>query len=61
MSMKRMTDGSVAAAILCRPPTLLADFTEHHKARPNSRIRGLLRFQQNPQRNWGPGTRGRAK
>lgn len=60
VSMKRMTDGSVAAAILCRPPTLLADFTEHHKARPNSRVRGLLRFQQNPQRNWGPGMRGRA-
>lgn len=60
VSMKRMTDGSVAAAILCRPPTLLADFSEHHKARPSSRVRGLLRFQQNPQRNWGPGMRGRA-
>ncbi|XP_054283171.1 tRNA (guanine(26)-N(2))-dimethyltransferase-like isoform X1 [Macrosteles quadrilineatus] len=59
VSEKRLVPGSVAAAIILEPPNLIANFDIHPRARPSSAIRKLVRYQQNPEKNWGPGTRAR--
>lgn len=51
---------SHAAAILSRTPAATVSFDLHEKANPESRQMGLVRFQENPQRYWGPGTRAKA-
>uniref|UniRef100_A0A1B6IPS7 tRNA (guanine(26)-N(2))-dimethyltransferase n=1 Tax=Homalodisca liturata TaxID=320908 RepID=A0A1B6IPS7_9HEMI len=59
VSQKRLVTGSVAAAIILEPPNLIANFDIHPKARPSSSMRKLLRYQPNPEKNWGPGMRAR--
>lgn len=61
VSQKRLAVGSVPASIIMEPPTLIANFDIHPKARPSSSVRKLLRYQQNPEKNWGPGMRARVK
>jgi tRNA (guanine26-N2/guanine27-N2)-dimethyltransferase len=51
----------VAAAILSREPTNEINIGVRSDANPASRERGLSRFQENPQRFWGPGMRDRSK
>jgi len=54
VSESRLQDGSAAKAILSKPPQLDACFDPHPAANPPSRAQGLLRWQMNPDRNWGP-------
>ncbi|XP_046441270.1 tRNA (guanine(26)-N(2))-dimethyltransferase-like [Daphnia pulex] len=46
--------------ILSRPVTIQADFTTHPKGNPSSRMQKLVRFQENPEKNWGPKCRAKA-
>jgi len=50
----RLQDGSTAKAILSKLPELDACFDPHSDANPPSRAQGLLRWQMNPDRDWGP-------
>lgn len=54
---KRLTPGSVAKAILDQKSEAEISFTEHPLANPESREKGLLRWQTNPERYWGPKAR----
>jgi len=54
VSESRLQDGSTAKAILSKLPQLDACFDPHPDANPPSRSQGLLRWQMNPDRNWGP-------
>ena len=56
---KRLTDGSPAKHILDQEPTTEISFYPHPDANPKSRTEGLLRFQINPERGWGPKARPR--
>ncbi|CAG8494843.1 11033_t:CDS:10 [Ambispora leptoticha] len=47
--------------ILGNPPSFEADFTFHKDADPPSRKIKLMRFQMNPQKNWGPKARASSK
>jgi tRNA (guanine26-N2/guanine27-N2)-dimethyltransferase len=51
----------VAAALLLREPTNEINMELRFDANPESRERGLSRFQENPKRYWGPGMRARNK
>lgn len=51
----------VAAAILSKEPANDINMHLRRDANPESRERGLSRFQENPQRFWGPGMRARSK
>jgi tRNA (guanine26-N2/guanine27-N2)-dimethyltransferase len=51
----------VAAAVLSQEPTSEIDMELRSDANPESREKGLSRFQENPQRFWGPGMRARSK
>ncbi|KDR12969.1 putative N(2),N(2)-dimethylguanosine tRNA methyltransferase, partial [Zootermopsis nevadensis] len=51
----------VAAAILSREPVTEINMELRSDANPESRERGLSRFQENPQRFWGPGMKARHK
>lgn len=57
----KIPDGSPAAAILAGTPRHEdISFLLHPDANPESRERGLKRFQVNPEKNWGPKMRSRA-
>lgn len=60
VSVKRLTDGSVAKNILSIEPEKDYSFTLHPDANPKSKRMGLVRFQENPLPFWGPGTRATA-
>ena len=45
---------SPADYLLSRTVTVVADFSPHQDANPNSRKAKLVRFQENPEKNWGP-------
>ncbi|KAF8567453.1 hypothetical protein P879_03986 [Paragonimus westermani] len=45
------------AALLARPIRSQVDFTLHPEANPPSRVDGLIRFQQKPEKFWGPKAR----
>ena len=51
----------VAAAILSKEPVSVLNMELRADANPESREKGLARFQENPQRFWGPGMRSRSK
>ena len=59
VSAKRLTDGSVAQAILRQEPHLAVSFAAHPSANPASRQKGLVRWQKNPEPEWGPKPRAR--
>ena len=54
---KWLQDGSAAKAILDKPPKVEASFEKHDDANPESRRRGLVRWQTKPERDWGPKAR----
>lgn len=57
---KRLIGETPVAKILSVKPEKEYCFHNHPEANPLSRKSGLLRFQENPQRFWGPGTRAQA-
>ena len=59
VSAKRLTEGSIAQAILQQEPRLEVSFAAHPGANPASRQKGLVRWQQNPEPEWGPKPRAR--
>lgn len=54
VSEKRLQPGSVVKAILDKKATHDVSFEIHPDANPPSRKQGLLRWQINPEPNWGP-------
>lgn len=54
VNSKRLVEGSPAAVILARQPSIEVCFGNHDNANPKSRSQGLLRWQSNPEKNWGP-------
>lgn len=54
---RHMTDGSVVKEILSKEPLASIEFDFHAQAIPDSKKMGLLRWQKNPQPEWGPKTR----
>lgn len=61
VSEKRLQESSVTSFILEKVPQYEIDFSFCKNAVPNSAAIGLLRYQQNPMPNWGPGTRSKSK
>ncbi|KAJ3043061.1 tRNA methyltransferase 1 [Rhizophlyctis rosea] len=63
--VKRQLPNAPGTIILQKPRTLDISFTKHPNADPPSRKIKLVRFQENPTRNWGPmakaGTKSAAK
>ena len=57
VSSKRLKDGTPAKAILDQEPSIEVSFDRHPDANPKSRAARLVRFQQNPERDWGPKSR----
>ncbi|XP_005098109.1 tRNA (guanine(26)-N(2))-dimethyltransferase [Aplysia californica] len=57
VTQKRMEDGSVTKSILEKAQVSQVSFEEHPEANPQSREIGLLRWQTNPEPNWGPKAR----
>ena len=51
---KRLKGNSTAKSLLDTPPQLIADFTLHPDANPGSRKAGMVRYQTNPEPDWGP-------
>ena len=54
ISAKRLKGHTPAKSILDIAPCFTADFTLHPEANPKSRKDGLVRYQKNPQPDWGP-------
>ncbi|KAI9189906.1 RNA methyltransferase tRNA(m5U54)methyltransferase [Blastocladiella emersonii ATCC 22665] len=54
---KEQPEGSVARAIRDKAMTITPDFTYNKAANPPSRKIKLVRFQENPEKNWGPKAR----
>ncbi|BFY98987.1 hypothetical protein BsWGS_02027 [Bradybaena similaris] len=57
INTKRLTEGSVVKTILDQQQTREVSFKEHADANPQSREKGLLRWQTNPEPYWGPKAR----
>ncbi|KAL3273071.1 hypothetical protein HHI36_014526 [Cryptolaemus montrouzieri] len=60
INTKRLIGENPATRILSIKPEIKHNFNFHTLANPESRKTGLLRFQENPQPHWGPGTRNTA-
>jgi len=62
VKMSNIKDGTPAMSLLSKEPSKIADFTTHPSAIDSSSVK-LVRYQQNPTPNWGPGSRagGKAK
>lgn len=60
VSAKRLTEAGVARKILSVESEQQYSFEMHVNAKPESKRLGLVRFQENPQPFWGPGTRATA-
>ncbi|KAL5004264.1 hypothetical protein ScPMuIL_017720 [Solemya velum] len=50
----RLAVGTPAKAILEKTSTSEVSFEEHPQANPHSRKEGMLRWQHNPEKDWGP-------
>jgi len=59
-SQKRIANNTVATNILKQSPERDYSFELHPEANPESRQKGLVRYQENPLPFWGPGTRAQA-
>ncbi|XP_062845736.1 tRNA (guanine(26)-N(2))-dimethyltransferase isoform X2 [Trichomycterus rosablanca] len=57
---ERLSETSPAFHILSTEPIFQASFDIREDANPQSRKRHLVRFQENPQANWGPKARAKA-
>lgn len=51
---KKNIPGSPAYNILSREASIEVNFEMHPDANPKSRSESLVRWQKNPERNWGP-------
>lgn len=60
VSKKRLIEGSPVYNILLNSSQKNYSFEIHPDANPESKRKGLVRFQVNPQAFWGPGTRATA-
>ena len=58
---KPLPKDSAAYKILSKQPSIKACFDIRDDANPPSRSEGLLRFQINPEKYWGPGSRARTR
>ncbi|XP_074649968.1 tRNA (guanine(26)-N(2))-dimethyltransferase-like [Tubulanus polymorphus] len=54
---RHLVEGSVTKAILSKEPAVQASFELHADANPQSREKGLVRWQLNPEKDWGPKSR----
>ncbi|CAG8478534.1 7350_t:CDS:10 [Funneliformis caledonium] len=61
VTMKNIAENSPARKLLAVEPSFIADFKIHEDAEPPSRKVKLVRFQQNPEKNWGPKPRASGK
>lgn len=59
--VKRRKENSPGAAILSKEPAIQVSFKEKPEANPLSRKNKLLRYQANPEANWGPKPRAKRK
>ena len=55
--VKNINPQSPASKILAVEPKIIANFEMHPDAKSESRKNHLVRFQQNPTKNWGPQAR----
>ncbi|GBB88886.1 hypothetical protein RclHR1_01550020 [Rhizophagus clarus] len=61
VTMKNIAENSPARKLLAVEPSFIADFKIHKDAEPPSRKIKLVRYQQNPEKNWGPKPRASGK
>eukprot|EP00118_Oscarella_pearsei_P012797 m.96803 g.96803 ORF g.96803 m.96803 type:complete len:518 (+) comp36924_c0_seq3:90-1643(+) len=54
VNWKKISERSPSAVFLSKERSIEANFTVRADADPPSRRKGLLRFQENPEANWGP-------
>ena len=54
MKSRRLIEGTPAKNILEKEQTHTISFALHPDANPKSRQQGLLRWQKNPEKEWGP-------
>jgi tRNA (guanine26-N2/guanine27-N2)-dimethyltransferase len=59
--IKRLAAHSPAAVCLAREPSIQANFEVRQDANPISRQSRMLRFQENPDVNWGPKSRAKKR
>ncbi|RKP36599.1 N2,N2-dimethylguanosine tRNA methyltransferase [Dimargaris cristalligena] len=59
VALSKYGEESPAVRILSKKPTLEANFTRHPEAKAESRRINLVRYQENPEKNWGPKARHR--
>ena len=52
--MTNFKEGSPGRAIVTKEPKISVSFEVREDANPKSRQKGLVRWQQNPERDWGP-------
>ena len=60
VNLSRIKSGSPAKAILEKEPAITANFTVRQDANPVSRKKKLVRYQANPEPDWGPKARAAA-
>ncbi|KAI0054115.1 N2,N2-dimethylguanosine tRNA methyltransferase [Auriscalpium vulgare] len=57
VKMEKIAENAPARVLLAKEPRAKADFTRHPQTvTPSSKVK-LVRYQQNPTPNWGPGTK----
>ncbi|CAG8441933.1 5359_t:CDS:10 [Acaulospora morrowiae] len=61
VTMKNIKENSPAKKLLEAEPSFIADFSIHKDAEPPSRKIKLVRYQQNPEKYWGPKPRATGK
>lgn len=57
VNMKKLGEASPARVLLAKEPRAEANFAYHPKSVSKSSSVKLVRYQQNPTPNWGPGTK----
>ncbi|XP_061172654.1 tRNA (guanine(26)-N(2))-dimethyltransferase-like [Saccostrea echinata] len=58
---RHLQDNTPCKAILSKPCTNEVSFELHPNSNPESRLKGLTRWQTNPEKNWGPKPRAKRK
>ncbi|CAH1760551.1 3707_t:CDS:10 [Entrophospora sp. SA101] len=61
VTAKNIAENSPSKKILSVEPSFIADFNTHKDVEPPSRKIKLVRYQQNPEKNWGPKPRALGK
>ncbi|KFD71358.1 LOW QUALITY PROTEIN: hypothetical protein M514_07158 [Trichuris suis] len=54
LKMSKLSENSPAFRILSLPVKNEINFKEHPLCEPTSKVQGCLRYQMNPEKNWGP-------